>query len=233
MNSPFVMKVNAREKVFRYLFELIETDSFNDRVRQIRKGFCLPLNGLIATRKNNGTNIPIEWKNQKNKLIIPFKEAIKQLCLEFSLEPKNWSFTVQSYVLYRQLALNFKQSLGLIIVHEYTTKKVVEEDEHYPVVLRISPYATKRDLYDFINKVYKSEIKPIQEKYMKIGVRIGKSKKKNPFVEERDNFIYENIHLSNKEIMGLLMKKYGIDRAIDYAYIGKIKLIQKKKRNKV
>ena len=104
------------------------------------------------------------------------------------------------------------------------------DDEIYPIGIRISPYASKRDIVDFINTIFPL-IKGMQESYKKAGIKIGKVKKKKKSIQERNVFIYENRKLSINETKRLVEEKFG--ESLDYEYIGKIRSYEAKRRKKL
>ena len=105
-------------------------------------------------------------------------------------------------------------------------------DEKFPVVIRVSPYASERDILDYVKKMYSVFILPIQERYKK-QTTLGKVKNKRQFIQDRNDYIYENRHLPRKEIMRLVTDKFGGEYSIDYGYIGKIISLESKKRKEL
>jgi hypothetical protein len=96
---------------------------------------------------------------------------------------------------------------------------VLKENQHFPVIIKISPYASQRDIVDYIRTMYPF-IEHFQEKYKSRDIKIGKQRKRNPDIQERDNFIYKNRHKPRKEIGKLLKDKYN--NYLDQGEIGKI-----------
>jgi hypothetical protein len=92
--------------------------------------------------------------------------------------------------------------------------------EEYPISILISPYASQRDVIDFIKKTHVTHIRPLQEKYQKPDVKIGKVRKRNNKVLVRNKFIYENRNLSKRKIAHLVADNF--DEVLDYTYIAKI-----------
>ena len=114
-----------------------------------------------------------------------------------------------------------------------TTKDVVRMERAYPVVVRISPYASLRDIQALVASMYSDQIRPIQEKYAVESVKIGKIREKDATVQERNRFIYEHRDLPRKELMRLVNDKFVSKNPLDYAYIAKIILTETKKRKEV
>ncbi len=63
------------------------------------------------------------------------------------------------------------------------------DDNAFPLSLRISPYASQRDLIDYIKRMYEREIKPIQKKYLDEKIKIGKFRSKKDSIKKRNEFI--------------------------------------------
>lgn len=107
----------------------------------------------------------------------------------------------------------------LQIMHEHFT----HISKKYPLALYINPHASKREIIDFININWHT----IEGyRYVTASLFNPVRRKKN---RERDDIIYANRDLPRKKIMKLLYEKYA-DPNIDYASIGKIISLEKKKR---
>jgi len=117
---------------------------------------------------------------------------------------------------------------------EATIKAVEYKFKDYPIIIRIHPSATQRDITDYIKNYW-----PILEYHLskhknKITTRLGKMKTRNKKIKERDEFIYKNKHLSRKELSFLVSKKFpDVADSIDEGSVGKIVSLEKKRRKKV
>ena len=100
----------------------------------------------------------------------------------------------------------------------------------FPVRVDISPYASKRDILDFIRKNY-DRIKEIQDKHKIKVIKIGKIRSRKPHIQKRNDFIYKHRHLPRREIMRLVSKKFN--EVLDYGHIGKIISLEKKRRKEM
>jgi|GEM_PF-6908840 len=103
---------------------------------------------------------------------------------------------------------------------ESTSKKT---DKQFPIILRISPQASVRDVYDFLRK---SNFLELKEKYDDKN-EIGKFRHSNTL--EMNDFVYKNRHLLHKEIVELVKKKF--DPNMDEMYIRNIIFREKKRRS--
>jgi hypothetical protein len=69
----------------------------------------------------------------------------------------------------------------------------------------------------------------MQKKYKGKGMVLGKIRRKDSEIQERNSFIYENKDLPRKVIAQLVNKKYKKE-TLDYSSIGKIISREEKKR---
>lgn len=102
----------------------------------------------------------------------------------------------------------------------------------YPVVLRIHPDASQRDIIEYI-KTHWHLIKYYQEQYTdrhKDASFKNSKTKENLKLKERNDFIYQNRSLPRKTIMQMVNKDFGAD--LDQGSIGKIISLERKKREK-
>jgi hypothetical protein len=112
----------------------------------------------------------------------------------------------------------------------YSTEVQEMEAIGYPIAIRISPYASLRDILDYVKKTYKVAIEPIQGKYRNKDIKIGKIKPSNGKIQERNQFIYQNRDKTGKELKRLVYEKFGDN--LPYEYIPKIISREKKKKTK-
>jgi len=118
-----------------------------------------------------------------------------------------------------------------------TTNNFVDDfrkksDEKYPISIRVSPYASQNEIVDYIKKRWEF-IKELQDFYRKSNVKIGRVKKKNPKVQERNDFIYQNRKLPLKKISKLVSDQEKWGDGPDIGHIGKIISLEKKKRKEL
>ncbi len=243
--EDFIKEVEAEyntaghKKFLRYFEELVKTQPFQKEIFCIRKKYGVPTNGFKSSKK---VDLPENWVFRFSKRRREFEIEIKKLCQKNHLHYMDSIILLKPYILYNELDLeNIIYERGVFnLLHisdlaeeskEPSSRSFQESDNMaYPIAVRISPYASLRDILDFIKKVYKNSILPLQNHYKIEGVRIGKSKKKKAFIQERNKIIYQNRHLPSKTIMEILYKKYGFNFEIDQGYIGKIISIEKKRR---
>lgn len=209
----------GHNKLVNYLKEIIKEKPFKKEVEEIRKKYNIDLEN---SKNFNGTG--------------DLMDDIVLLLNKYHLEFECFDF-MMFYVTHNEFA---EELVGNMLF----TEDIVDTKDNllgtgnptveklFPVVIRVSPYASERDIVDFVRKTYFDFIEPIQAKY-RSKTTLGKVKNKKVFIQERNEFIYQNKDLPRKKIMELITDKYGADKTVDYAYIGKIISLEKKKRKEV
>ncbi len=231
------LKTQGVEKLWNYYLDLTKRKDFNDEVEEVRKA-CVSLD-KSGKRK-------VDYFNLSYRSIY--------LCIAWGLDGFAWEESIRDYILEEKLtkpeAVDLCRILSLdILDDEFNPEESIipsESDlikalkpinllQNYPIVMLISPFASLRDIQDFVEKNYALTINLLK----KIGVDttskvfIGKSKKKKKGIQDRNELIYKNRHLPRKEIMRLVADKLGYNAVIDYGYIGKIISTEKKRRKEL
>lgn len=227
---------SGHKKLVQYLEQMFKTDYFVSKMTQIRKDLKIPINGFPPNP--HFPIFPKEWVYRKDLQKTKwFRGEIKNICKKFSLHYMDWYVVIEEKIFYNTYTLEYSglnsHNLCIVsdVVKEYSHGKEFKEsdDMAFPIAIRISPYATERDIIDFV-KSSSLMIKSFQSHYIDKAVKIGKIKKKKPFIQERNELIYQNRNLPSKEIMKIVYDKFGPNIEIDQGYIGKIISLEKKKR---
>lgn len=242
-HDDVIDSTSAQDKAWKYLKGLSEDPSFLQKIRRIRKKYNLPSDGIQEVLQTKSEATGKEVINLPEHLSgTDFEKTIDLFTKELGLS-WTWSDVIQYYVTYNRW-LNIWSYGGLVQVedlNEYINgpfryegdeegyleyvKSILEE---HPIAITVSPYATLRDMLDFLKKTYKTHIEPLQNKYKNADIKLGKMRKRNTSVLERNQFIYKNKHIGSKKLMGLVSDKFG--EVLDYTYIDKIISDEKKKR---
>lgn len=212
----------GHKKLLNYIKEIIKEEPFKKEIQEIRKKY----------------NIDVD-KNKREKLFPSsglLEDDVLKLLNKYHLEFECLDFMI-FYILGDEFSEN---NIGNMLFTEdiIDTEESLNSScnpytkEQFPVVIRVSPYASKRDIIDYIEKLYRFSIEPIQKTNQQ-KTTLGKVKKKKTGISERNDFIWENRNLPRRKIMELLTDTYGADRTIDFGYIGKIISLEKKKRKEV
>lgn len=107
---------------------------------------------------------------------------------------------------------------------------LVEEMLRYPVFIKISPYASRRDVEDYIAKNWK-RINENQEIFKDNNTKIGKIREINNKNKLVKDLVWKNKKLPLKEIASIINKE--TESVVNYSDVAKIKSIVKKRRKEV
>lgn len=234
----------GHKKLWNYFLEVSKTDYFRNTILELRKKYKIPENGYKCAETY--TTPPQEWRIQMRGLgksgisenIKIFKD-IKPICEKYHLHYADWSEVIEDYLFFNKLRqIMHTNSYSLCLLSDLIEEKrepfgkdfTGSDDFFYPIAIRISPYASERDIVDYVKKMFPA-IKAFQKPYINPEVKIGKVKRKKPSIQKRNNFIYDNRQLSLNETKRLVEEKFG--ESLDYEYIGKIRSDEAKKRKEL
>jgi len=230
------------QKMWNYFLDITKKEYFNDVIKELRTKYEIPPEGYKLDKKGC-YHFPLNsiFRNNFQKEEELRNEIIEKICCKYQLHYFDFSEILLQYVFYNYIESSHELgSCGLFMVSDVIEEKEdpfsdfiqQSDDMAYPIAIRISPYASQRDLIDFIkNKiVWKKEIEFLQNKYKDKNIKIGRVKAKNQSIQERNDFIYENRHKSLKEIRELLADK---NIFLDDGHIANIISLEKQKRKEV
>lgn len=227
-------KTQSSRKLTAYVKHIIASDEFQEKVTNIRKKYNMPPKGF-RVEKDNILNAPSTFK-------FDFKlctEEVDKMCQRYNLHIVEWETTFRGYIYYNRFVEPYDFALGHLchmsdLIEEkedpFSEKIQAADDNIYPIAIRISPYATKRDIIDYVEKGY-GWINFFQQRHRDTKSLIGVIKQKNPLIVKRNNFILKFKHLPLKEIALKLQETFNLD--IDEGHISKIISLEKKRRRKV
>jgi len=240
-NTAVFYKTQAFRKLWNSVQGLILKESFREKIKGLRAKYKIPKNGFPISDKA-WTHPPKEWALyesdyfKRSHSMVMIRKDIKNLCPD-GFPEKDFVPILEDYLFYNHLLLSPKpNSHNLVYVTDLKTKldslgrKLTDNDiATYPAAILISPYAGERDILDFVKKLYKTEIEPIQKKYKNPDSLIGKLKKRNKIKKTRNQFIYENRYLPYKKLAHLVNKNFS-GHQVDEGSVGKIISLEKKRR---
>jgi len=244
-------------KLKEYFEEIIKSEKFQQKIQELRNKYSIPRNGFALNKKEYKKysifSIPDEWmyKNNLTKLN-ELGEEVSKLVEEYDLYELEWYLVFWHYLIYNKilildqnyssflLSFNFdlclvRDELGwnkVLQDHLDIAKEIIDEElKKFPIAIKISPYATERDILDFIKKNF-NQIKSFQKRYQKPNIKIGKFRQKNELIQKRNEFIWKHRNLSIKKIMYLVNEKFK-GKTLGYADIEKILILEHKRRKEL
>jgi hypothetical protein len=233
---------NGHKKIMNYIREIFDSDYFQSFVVQVRKKYQIPENGF-SIKSRGWLPYPKNWVGSKDdKMLKQFIEEMSEFAEKYHIHYEDCEDAFVYYIFYNEKNFYFcPASFNVCRVSDlkneadepFSKKTQAEDNRIYPIAIRISPYASLRDILDFTRRVYKHEIAPLQGQYKDKGIKLGKFKTKKTAIQERNNFIYENKDLPRKQIMRLVTDKFGEEHTVDYGYIGKIISLESRKRKEL
>lgn len=220
-------------KIAYFLDIFFLKNSVCKQVATLREKFGIPKEGLWLDKKTLGKIVTQSFylPVAENSPLKEFRDLLKPI--EESIPLQNFEsmgIILRLFVLYDLYDIEFSSYLfsseGICRVVNsreewadyqpdnkktisYYLKHLQQESEYYPLHIRLSPYASQRDIVDYIQANWKTIGKELKKMKGK-EVLLGKIKKKDLERRERDKFMYENRDLPEKEIRKLLREYLGI-----------------------
>lgn len=235
------IKTKGHKKMWRYFLEVIRSGAYQREIKKLRKKYGISKNFAQTTNSASEGNLHMTDQDLDRAI----RDDIEILCQKFSLHFVDWEDAVFNDL----FGIKIEEDADLVgnnicrfldlkldILNEYFTedwqKRLSEamksELKAFPLAITISPYASQRDVIDYVKKMFPT-IKVWMEKYKDKDVKIDRVKTKR--VAERDEFIYQNRNKTGKEIKRLVYDIFGAN--LPYNYIPKIISREKKRRQKL
>lgn len=239
-NTKIFYKTTGFKRLWSAFNDLLTKELFISEIKKIRKNHAIPDNGFdlpIGT----SSYPPKEWKYSKNlsmklKRMTQIHKEMETIASKHHFLPRDWAATFEQYLFYtKPLITPTPASHNLCFVSDMNDKKdslgrdiTSAELKAYPITLHISPLASGRDIKNYIEKLYTTEVKPLQKKYKPEDALIGKSRVKKASTSKIYQFIYENRDWSHKNLQKAVLKEFS--RKLELGEIGAIISKQTKKR---
>ncbi|MHB8871034.1 MAG: hypothetical protein ACYC5G_01075 [Candidatus Doudnabacteria bacterium] len=232
--------MSKKSKIFQaqltYFEYVTRRDDFKSKLTSIRKKYGIPASGFES--KEEADKIL-----KRIKVRLPFDEWIEfveapGLALDFHLLSEEiWRLPLIDLIVFDRV--NFDEYKNIleyaaikVFCHDMVQSSPARELELdnivYPVNIKISPYASRNEILNFIERRYRDDIKPIQERWKNPKVLIGKLRGRKKEILERNDFIMANKDRKPNEIMKLLRKNNL--KIISYSDISAIISKEKKRR---
>ena len=249
-----------QQKILNFLDDYIKSDYFQTRVLDLRKEIGMPPDGfdisddafneILDDEKrffNTINNKNISRENQRKVRL-----SLRKIRANFPVDNMDIGLAFEMYFYYNRYEKSlFEETLFLNNLcrlvparSEFFEYSADMEDfrhiyidhqnaltEKYPLALYISSSATQRDVVEYVRKIW--NLFTEYGKEYADTTKVGKVKRKDDFIKERNELIWANRSLSRRKIMELLTDKYGANKTVDVGYIGKIISLEKKTRKEV
>lgn len=226
----------GHQKIVNFLLDLIRKESFLKDVYKIRKTFSLPKEGLPYKPKSpSGTfkfprALSLTEKEQED-----FLGLMRWLGKKHRTGPlENMTFPLAFFVLYDLLSL--PEYYDLCAVEDVKRKsysknrygECLYSDSTHPVSLRITPYALKGDIVDYIERHYDRDIKSLQLLHEKGRSEMGTKRFRTNESFQLGDYIWKHINLDSKA----LAKKISSDLKLilNHGEVEKLKSLEKSRR---
>jgi hypothetical protein len=223
-----------------YLQEIIRKDYFISRVRKIRKKYKIPRNGYSFKLWGALFCLPLEWPYLYNKKVsAEFDKEVYDICKKYNLLTSSWEGVITEYIFWNKIVSFYVASCDFDLCEIFDSKTPRDNlwqerrkqiNKLFPVELRISPYASIKEIIDFIRKNSKI-IKLTQTPYIRNkDIDLRKIRTKNQEIQRRNDYAFKlyKKRYSNAEISRIVDDKFG--SSTDEGSIGKIISWEKKKR---
>lgn len=238
MDAPIdghYFRLAGHRKAWAYFQRVIRTNSYLDLLDRMRE------------KHHINPNDPSTFSSEK---IVALRKDVRAVVVkEYGFTPAYVEMVVNDVFRDPDPAVYDAPDFGVCAVADRTDSTSIdpEAQEHdiktYPVVLKISPHASKRDLLEFITKVYRYSILPLQKKHQTTKNPVAGVRARMPMPlkrsaadlrQERDDFIYRHRDWPLKKISKELSEVFALYKSkvfdIDQGGIGKILSIERKRR---
>lgn len=231
------------KKIKNYFLDLIDREDFQEKVAGFRKKYSIPKDGFVRETDSfifKGVHLaPKEWKNSNKasgKFWIPLLKDVNEICRAYRI-PTTSSGMMLEYLMFSAIDDRALEDL-------LTTQDVFEIGDDpesdaqklwdYPIAIRVSPYANKRVILNYIEIAFTKKIKPLLEKYKAKKIALGRTYKKDEVVRKRNTLIFE-LHEKGckwQEIKKVL-KDAGYEGYFGQSEIERLLSSERKRRRKV
>jgi len=236
----------SQKAMYRYLYSLLENDDFLKKVYFIRRKHKIPKQGFSPNDLSEESKKIMRGSSLNS--VSCFHDVVilaDELGLDYF-----WARDLLEYVIYNTLDISTPRGSVFTVKDIYKTLYGPFKSDKAPsgstyeevgiweikffakynqAVLFIPPHVIKEDILDYVKKMYEVTISPIQQRYKKKNIRLGKVYIKNLGKQARDKRIYV-LHkkgFSARKIVPIIAIEYKDN--LDYTYINKIIRDQKRK----
>lgn len=222
------------KRMISYLQGLADEKGFLARIKDLRKKCHLPENGLkkyiYVTMPANGHKV-VTHPDYMDE--VDYYKDLEKIADDYALD-FFWVEYLEHYLVYGNFDIetmvfpimisDVNEELNGPFQYDGEEEATLEAFKRtaktHPIAIMVSPYASQQEIVDYVKKMHNISIRSHQLGYRRSDIKLGKIKRRDNTIRERNQFIIANKDLSSKKIATLVREKFG--KVLDYTYINKI-----------
>lgn len=216
MNEPWHNPTKGYRKLRNYFENVIRKKTFQNAVFEIRREYKIPSHGFIWSYEGKAVfEIPAGWEYSDNESVNKKLDLrLQSLGKKFGLIGGMWEAVLHEYIFWGDsIGIDaFAKAFDMCQLEDDFFKKLPGQEKRklskmFPIIVRISPYASGKEIIDFIKKNSKP-IKILQDRYLDSQVKLKEVRSRKPKLRAMYDFIYRNRHLPRKNLLSILNSRY-------------------------
>jgi len=231
-------------QISRQFSDLVNSKEFQSTVKQVRNLHSVVVGSEVPDEKEFFYIHSTHFTNNEGELEPydePIRDAAEFICVDFGLNIDDYILTIIYYIRTNKIAFpkwvghwspcKVQDEYEKHTEPEYDPNFDKEDDSRYPISIRISPEASKREIINFVEKSFSTRIKPLQEIYKK---NYTTPKTRTRPAGKRNLYITENYNsMAKDELLKNVKEKYPREkRIITNIDLGQINYSERNKRRK-
>lgn len=229
----------GHKTAINHFSERVVSNSFQVMVKVLREKYKIPADGFLNFH-NDSSRIPVfeypsEWQHKDSKKVRgQIADYLRDQASEWDLYYEDWREVFLTYLFYNQLLIpDYGFDLNVCLLRDLSRDPIrdEEQDSHFPISIKISPYASKNEILDFVEKVYWPEIATLQDIHRNPKSLIGKVRSKKDSISKRNALVWK-IAQKGSTYAQIQRELADQDILLDTGEIGKILSLERARRNK-
>ncbi len=252
-------KVNqSKKKLLNSLEHFVDSDYFQDGIIKLRKELKIPKNGYKITKDIREAfemyalpgKLGISPDGQEYLDII---KDIAKITDKFPIRDRGLEFFFFAYLFYNEKIFEIFEGIigtdlcGIVDITSYyeddysylsgeetgveiALNLLEEEFRDYPVVIKLNPNVSQRDLTDYIETNWRHISRCLSNHKIKES-KLNKTKTRDSLIKKRNDFIYKRRNMPVEDLCKIVNEKFHKD--FGYQDIYKIISEERKRRREV
>lgn len=149
------------KKLWNLFVAITETDEFNEWIIKIRENYKIPEGGFKNDKQVKAWQDLAGGYLDGLKQYLEISTEIEKICNKLNFKFLFSEELINHYLLFNERNYNkLSEIYNLCHITDLGEKenlytRIVEKKDVYPITMGISPYASLRDILDYVKKVYK------------------------------------------------------------------------------